>query len=87
MIWVRHCSAWVTYSPTMYICICNAVTESAIRQAAREGVRSLRELSFKTGCSTQCGCCVSLAREVLDGALADMGAARSSVDLEIISAG
>jgi hypothetical protein len=30
---------------------------------------------------------VSLAREGLDGALADMGAARSSVDLEIISSG
>jgi hypothetical protein len=30
---------------------------------------------------------VSLAREVLDGALADLGAAKSSVGLEIVSSG
>ena len=71
----------------MYICICNAVTESAIRQAVRDGARSLRDLSFRTGCSTQCGRCVGTAREVMDETLAEMGAARTSVDLEIIRSG
>ena len=69
----------------MYVCICNAVTDSAIRQAVGEGVRSLRELSARTGCSTQCGRCVPVAREVLDAALAAMGSPKSPVELEIVS--
>lgn len=71
----------------MYICVCNAVTESAIQQAVKDGARSLRDLSFRTGCSTQCGCCVGLAREVMDATLADIGAARAPVDLEIVKSG
>jgi len=71
----------------MYICICNAVTESAIQQAVRDGARSLRDLSFRTGCSTQCGRCVGSARAVMDETLAELGAARTSVDLEIVSSG
>lgn len=70
---------------SMYVCICNAVTDSAIRTAVNEGARSLRDLSAKTGCSTQCGRCVPVAREVMDAALHDMGASRSAVDLEIVS--
>lgn len=50
----------------MYVCICNAVTDKQIRQAAREGCTSLRELSCRTGCSTTCGKCARMAREVLD---------------------
>lgn len=71
----------------MYICICNAVTESKIRQAVTDGARSLRDVSGRTGCSTQCGRCVGLAREVLDDALAGIGAARGPVGLEIVRSG
>jgi bacterioferritin-associated ferredoxin len=71
----------------MYICVCNAVTESTIRQAVKDGARSLRDLSFRTGCSTQCGCCVGLAREVMDETLAEMGVTRAPVDLEIVRSG
>ena len=70
---------------TMYICICNAVTDSAIRQAVIEGARSLRDLSARTGCSTQCGRCVPTAREVLDAALAEVGSPKSPVELEMVS--
>ena len=49
----------------MYVCICNAVTEKMIRQAAAEGVRSLSELTRRTGCSGECGSCADLAEEVL----------------------
>ena len=69
----------------MYVCICNAVTDSAIRQAVNEGARSLRDLSARTGCSTQCGRCVPVAREVLDAALAVVGSPKSPVELEIVS--
>ena len=70
----------------MYVCICRAVTDSAIRQAVVDGARSLRELSVRTGCSTQCGRCVGLAREVMDDALAQIGEARSGADLQIVNA-
>lgn len=49
----------------MYVCICNAVTEKMIREAAAEGVRSLAELTRRTGCSGDCGSCADLAEEVL----------------------
>jgi bacterioferritin-associated ferredoxin len=69
----------------MYVCICNAVTDSAIRQAVSEGARSLRDLSAQTGCSTQCGRCVHVARDVLDEALSEIGSAHSRVELEIVA--
>jgi bacterioferritin-associated ferredoxin len=50
---------------SMYVCICNAVTEKMIRQAAAEGVHSLGELTRRTGCSGDCGSCADLAEEVL----------------------
>jgi bacterioferritin-associated ferredoxin len=69
----------------MYICICHAVTDSTIRQAVRRGASSFRELSFDTGCGTQCGSCVSQVREVMSGALAELGLAASQEKLRIVS--
>ncbi|ANB19322.1 bacterioferritin-associated ferredoxin [Dokdonella koreensis] len=53
----------------MYVCICNAVTDRQIRQAAADGVSSLAELSERTGCSDCCGTCAPLAGEILAEAL------------------
>ena len=50
----------------MYVCICNAVTERTIREAARTGVRTLTELSRRTGCADCCGSCADLANEILE---------------------
>jgi bacterioferritin-associated ferredoxin len=49
----------------MYVCICNAVTERAVREAAHSGVRTLAELSRRTGCADCCGSCADLASEIL----------------------
>jgi bacterioferritin-associated ferredoxin len=49
----------------MYICICNSVTDSEIRKAVQDGADSFAELSFRTGCGTQCGGCVAEARRIL----------------------
>ncbi len=49
----------------MYVCICNAITEKMIRQAAAEGVRSLSELTRRTGCAGSCGSCAEQAEDVL----------------------
>jgi bacterioferritin-associated ferredoxin len=72
----------------MYICICNAVTESSIRQAARDGASNIFDLIARTGCSTQCGRCSDLATEILEDELASIGAsaaARPPVRLRIVS--
>ncbi|HEX5122396.1 MAG TPA: (2Fe-2S)-binding protein [Rhodanobacteraceae bacterium] len=50
----------------MYVCICNAVTERTIREAAASGVSTLAELSRRTGCSDCCGTCGDLAQQILD---------------------
>jgi bacterioferritin-associated ferredoxin len=52
----------------MYVCICNAVTDSMIRAAAAQGAESLADLSRMTGCADCCGSCANLAEEVLEEA-------------------
>jgi bacterioferritin-associated ferredoxin len=74
----------------MYICICNAVTESSIRQAVRDGARNIFDLISRTGCSTQCGRCSDLATEILEDEFAAIGAvaraaARAPVRLRVVS--
>jgi bacterioferritin-associated ferredoxin len=49
----------------MYVCICNGVTERAVREAAAEGVRTLADLTRRTGCASTCGGCAEYAEEVL----------------------
>lgn len=60
----------------MYVCVCRAVTDRQIRQAAAEGVCSLRELQQRTGLGTGCGRCLPEARQQLMQALSQ--AARSA---------
>jgi bacterioferritin-associated ferredoxin len=50
----------------MYVCICNGVTESDVRQAAEAGCRSLPELTMRTGCGATCGTCLDTAAGILD---------------------
>lgn len=49
----------------MYVCICNAVTDSDIRDAVQDGVSNMRQLGQSTGCGSKCGCCKELAVEIL----------------------
>jgi bacterioferritin-associated ferredoxin len=53
----------------MYVCICNAVTDRAVREAAAQGVRCVGELTMRTGCGGGCGACVGLAEEILQESL------------------
>ena len=55
----------------MYVCVCNAVTDSDIRNAVDDGVCTMRQLRNKTGCGDTCGCCKEMAVEILQQALAD----------------
>jgi len=49
----------------MYVCICNAITDKQIRQAARAGVRDLWGLQAELGVATGCGSCKEMASEIL----------------------
>ena len=69
----------------MYICICHAVTDSTIHKVVNAGVSSFSDLVSATGCGTQCGCCISQVREVMNEALADQGAAASQEQLRVVS--
>ena len=49
----------------MYVCLCKAVTDKQIRQAACEGACSMRCLNSKLGVATQCGKCARHAKQIL----------------------
>ncbi len=52
----------------MYICVCMAVTEHQIRQAAQAGAHSLRDLRRDLGVTSECGSCATYAKKCLDEA-------------------
>ena len=49
----------------MYVCICNAITDSQIREAANAGVKDLSDLQRKLGVASGCGSCKDTAAEIL----------------------
>ncbi|SFN31971.1 bacterioferritin-associated ferredoxin [Dokdonella immobilis] len=49
----------------MYVCVCNGITDHAIREAAARGVDTLEELTMRTGLGSGCGSCTDVAREIL----------------------
>ena len=63
----------------MYVCVCNAVTDSDIRSAVDDGVRNLKQLKRATGCASTCGCCKDEAIGVLRHALAEKWEVRNLI--------
>lgn len=49
----------------MYICVCQAVTDRQIREAAQGGARTLKDLRRDLGVTRDCGRCASCARDCL----------------------
>ena len=52
----------------MYVCICQAVTDRQIREAALGGARTLKDLRRDLGVTRDCGRCASCARSCLAAA-------------------
>ncbi len=52
----------------MYVCVCQAVTERHIHDAARSGARTLKDLRRDLGIIRDCGRCASCAKECLQAA-------------------
>jgi len=53
----------------MFVCICKAVSDKAIKQAIAEGADSIRDLKACLGVGSQCGKCVSQASQILHNEL------------------
>jgi bacterioferritin-associated ferredoxin len=49
----------------MYVCVCHAVTDRQIREAAESGARTLKDLRRDLGVTRDCGRCASCARQCL----------------------
>ncbi|NJD25291.1 MAG: (2Fe-2S)-binding protein [Betaproteobacteria bacterium] len=49
----------------MYVCVCQAITDRQIREAAANGVRTLKDLRRELGIGRDCGRCTGCARECL----------------------
>ncbi len=55
----------------MYICICNAVNESAIRKAVKDGITTWKEVCKSLKVATQCGICALGAKAFFEQVLAE----------------
>lgn len=56
----------------MIVCICNRITESEVRKAARAGAPSAEKAYACLGCEVQCGCCLDYALEIIEDERADL---------------
>lgn len=64
----------------MFVCICNAVTESQIRHAVDEGVTTVAELKTRLGVAARCGSCLQQAGETLHKRLLEITVVRRVSD-------
>ncbi|WP_299329252.1 (2Fe-2S)-binding protein [Parasphingopyxis sp.] len=49
----------------MVVCICNAIREKDLRDAAKKGASTPCSAYAQMGCKARCGQCVSFAREII----------------------
>jgi bacterioferritin-associated ferredoxin len=57
---------WRTESEdSMVVCVCNAIRESEVRAAARDGAVSACQAYRALGLQPKCGQCVPFAREII----------------------
>ncbi|GGC34654.1 bacterioferritin-associated ferredoxin [Novosphingobium marinum] len=55
----------------MYVCICNAITESELRSAARQHIGDAESLYTSLGRPPQCRQCLEEAEDILEEARCD----------------
>tara|TARA_R100001443_G_scaffold108599_1_gene119189 strand:+ start:48783 stop:49010 length:228 start_codon:yes stop_codon:yes gene_type:complete len=53
----------------MYVCLCKAVSDKAIKQNIASGACTMRDLKTNLGVGSQCGKCVSQASTILHNEL------------------
>ena len=68
----------------MYICVCQGVTESQIREAIAQGQHDMEALATTLGVGTRCGTCVCAAQWVIEEVREEMGDRRPRPTLSLI---
>ena len=53
----------------MYVCVCNKVTDSQLRDAVASGAHSISALQRQLSIGSNCGTCLELGRELLNESL------------------
>lgn len=71
----------------MIVCICNHVTDSDIRREVAAGVSDFDTLQARTRCSSTCGCCEDMARDLLEEAVAARDITAAPRPLPIVRVG
>ena len=56
------------YMKSMYVCVCNAITDRDLAGLASEGVGCAKEAYRRLGGAPVCGRCLDFAQDVIDGA-------------------
>lgn len=56
----------------MYVCICNSVTDKAIKRAVKRGCNSYDKVCHKLKVASCCGRCEGHAREVVSEAITEL---------------
>ena len=51
--------------PIMMVCICNAIREEEVREAARNGASCANSAYKQLGRKFRCGQCIPFAREII----------------------
>ncbi len=57
--------SYLDYLSSMFVCVCNAVTDRRIAELAASGVQSVEELRRVSGCGDCCGQCTDEAEAIL----------------------
>ncbi|MFZ4537194.1 (2Fe-2S)-binding protein [Propionivibrio sp.] len=56
---------------SVYVCVCMAITDRQICEAAQGGARNLKDLRRDLGVARECGHCAAYARQCLEEAKQD----------------
>ena len=70
----------------MYVCLCQNVTDSAIRRELDAGAGSFAEVRERLGVASQCGSCELLARGIVSEHLTNATASFYNADLDYSAA-
>lgn len=55
----------------MYVCICKGITDKDIRDAVDNGDQTIKHLKERFAVGSQCGGCITIAKQVLSEQLAE----------------
>ena len=70
----------IAFHATMYVCLCNGITDREIRSAVALGARSLADLQASLGVATACGRCASCACSMMAEQCAETAAVAGGDD-------